>query len=365
MSKITICEGNIILTSKKDTIIHAFDGNITSNAQQKNIWKGEKGTVIGDYEVMELLQNGYSGLFNENIVIVGAEVHDKSVVNKLMFMAQAVRRVKISSVQTVLYFKHGYSKNMISEFNKSLTLYKKNIEIIPVSNLTEVINYINTGTTNALKDFRTKKDKNGNLFKVKNIYIYSHGMPSRITFMLDWDVYKTNNKISSNESAEGNELSFKNYSRLNPKSFAKDSELWSYACRTGLSVDNDTDVEKFTWGEKESLAQKLSDRLNIKVHAFLRRSNYSGTWGSKSDRIDLKVADNLEKVNLFTKKDDDFRAYKKKEKKIDGNYPWQPQGAYRDVIAGDSPYGPPGCMCIFQKDKDMIIPCDTMTFPKG
>mgnify|MGYP003586354473 CR=1 FL=1 len=54
MSKITICEGNIILTSKKDTIIHAFNGNITSNAQQKNIWKGEKGTVIGDYEVMEL-----------------------------------------------------------------------------------------------------------------------------------------------------------------------------------------------------------------------------------------------------------------------------------------------------------------------
>lgn len=54
MSKITICEGNIILTSKKDTIIHAFDGNITSNAQQKNIWKGEKGTVIGDYEAMEL-----------------------------------------------------------------------------------------------------------------------------------------------------------------------------------------------------------------------------------------------------------------------------------------------------------------------
>lgn len=56
MSKITICEGNIILTSKKDTIIHAFDGNITSNAQQKNIWKGEKGTVIGDYEEMELMK---------------------------------------------------------------------------------------------------------------------------------------------------------------------------------------------------------------------------------------------------------------------------------------------------------------------
>ena len=47
-------------------------------------------------------------LYNENIVIIGAEVHDKRRVNKLMFMAQAVRRVKISSIQTVLYFKYGY-----------------------------------------------------------------------------------------------------------------------------------------------------------------------------------------------------------------------------------------------------------------
>jgi hypothetical protein len=148
MSKITICEGEILMTSKKDTLLHTFDGDLVSNAGSKNQWQGKQGTEIGDYVPIELLQNGYSGLFNENIVIVGAEVHDKSVVNKLMFMAQAVRRVKISSVQTVLYFKHGYSKNMISEFNKSLTLYKKSIEIIPVSNLTEVINYITTNRLN-------------------------------------------------------------------------------------------------------------------------------------------------------------------------------------------------------------------------
>lgn len=49
MSKITICEGNIILTSKKETLLHAFDGSITTYAQQKNIWKGEKGTIIGEY----------------------------------------------------------------------------------------------------------------------------------------------------------------------------------------------------------------------------------------------------------------------------------------------------------------------------
>ncbi|WP_407406146.1 hypothetical protein [Chryseobacterium sp.] len=54
MSKITICEGEILYTSKGDTIIHAFDGNITIHAQEKNIWEGKDGTLIGDYVPMEL-----------------------------------------------------------------------------------------------------------------------------------------------------------------------------------------------------------------------------------------------------------------------------------------------------------------------
>lgn len=54
MSKITICEGEILYTSKNDTIIHAFDGNITTHAQQKNIWKGEQGTLVGEYKEMEI-----------------------------------------------------------------------------------------------------------------------------------------------------------------------------------------------------------------------------------------------------------------------------------------------------------------------
>lgn len=325
----------------------------------------ETGNSIGDYKPGQPSIN-HTVIYNENVVIVGAEVHDKKAVNKLMFMAQAIRRVRISSVQTVIYFKQGYSQSMISEFEKSLKFYKKGIKIVAISNLVELINYLNFGyTTNSKDDYRTKPDKYGNMYKIKNVYIYSHGMPSRITFLLDWDVYKKANNINSSETATNNELTLSNYIQLNPKSFKNDGELWSYACRTGISVDNDSEVEKFTWGEDESLAQKIADRLNIKVHAFLKRSNYQNTWGGRNDRIDLKIADQLEKVNIEIKNDDDFRAYKKQEKKIDNTYPWQPQGAYRDVIAGDFPYGPPPCMCIYQKNKDMIIPCDTMVFPKG
>lgn len=49
MSKITICEGDIILTSKKDTIFHTFDGDIICRAGEKNDWNGEQGTEIGGY----------------------------------------------------------------------------------------------------------------------------------------------------------------------------------------------------------------------------------------------------------------------------------------------------------------------------
>ena len=57
MSKLTICEGEILYTSKGNTIIHAFGGNITTHAQQKNIWKGEKGTLISEYRPIKNLSS--------------------------------------------------------------------------------------------------------------------------------------------------------------------------------------------------------------------------------------------------------------------------------------------------------------------
>ena len=53
MSKITICKGNIIMTSKGDTTFHTFDGSIVSTAGGSNYWGGEQGTIVGDYEPME------------------------------------------------------------------------------------------------------------------------------------------------------------------------------------------------------------------------------------------------------------------------------------------------------------------------
>jgi hypothetical protein len=110
-----------------------------------------------------------------------------------------------------------------------------------------------------------------------------------------------------------------------------------------IDDDDSTDVE-LIWGGTNSLAQKLANNLKINVHAFARRSLYEDTWGSSNDRILLKGADLDEKI--FPKEmityDNEFRGYKRKEKFLDEEkYPWQPQGAYRDVKAGNSPVGPP------------------------
>uniref|UniRef100_UPI0039A60B85 hypothetical protein n=1 Tax=Ornithobacterium rhinotracheale TaxID=28251 RepID=UPI0039A60B85 len=57
MSKITICEGDILWTSKKDTIFHTFGGDMVFNAGHRNIWHGEKGIEIGEYKEMESLKD--------------------------------------------------------------------------------------------------------------------------------------------------------------------------------------------------------------------------------------------------------------------------------------------------------------------
>ena len=41
------------------------------------------------------------------------------------------------------------------------------------------------------------------------------------------------------------------------------------------------------------------------------------------------------------------------------------EGAYRDVRAGDTPYGPPNCLCLFRKENSIAPTCETMHFPLG
>ena len=57
--------------------------------------------------------------------------------------------------------------------------------------------------------------------------------------------------------------------------------------------------------------------------------------------------------NSYSQKMEDYTIFK------DG------EGAYRDVRAGDTPYGPPNCLCLFRKENSIAPTCETMHFPLG
>lgn len=298
-------------------------------------------------ENFDIVLPGKIKTYTENIIIVGAEVHDKLPVNKLMFMAQAVRKVKLESIQTVLYFNQGYSSVMIAEFKKSLTSFKKNIKIIEITTILEVINYLNFGDVKGKSNIRTKATNNA-LFKVKNLYIYSHGMPSRITFLLDWELYKNTNRIVSSVKSEENELNLSNYQKISSNAFVREGYIWSFACRTAMGPGHDSDFE-LNWEMEKSLAQKLSNDLGVRVSAFLRRSSYEDTWGSREDRKNLKVGGVLNNIGIDIPSDDNFTEYKKFDKMLENKYHWNSKGAFRGVKAGSTPVNPPQGMMIFQK----------------
>lgn len=51
--KIRIVKGTTKISSKGDIVFHTFGGDMEFNAGQKNIWHGEQGNEVGDYEKIE------------------------------------------------------------------------------------------------------------------------------------------------------------------------------------------------------------------------------------------------------------------------------------------------------------------------
>ena len=127
--------------------------------------------------------------------------------------------------------------------------------------------------------------------------------------------------------------------KISPLAFSSMAQIDSYACRTGMG----NRTEFFPQTDK-SLAQLLADHLQIKVRAFVRRSDYKNTWGSFEERqlgklcgISNKAVPGEEWCKKWNALADERYENKKAFK-----FAYQIMGAINPVISGSSPFGAPG-----------------------
>ncbi|NNB46280.1 PAAR domain-containing protein [Pseudomonas chlororaphis] len=261
----------------------------------------------------------------ELIAVAGSQ-HDKSSGNQMMFIGQAVRelaefkRSKPDLTHTLVIFTPSYSEAMLSAARGSAKGYGAGV--VTVTDAQELIDYLNQG-----------KDRKQS--PIEHLSLFSHGVPHRIAFgyQLAGDFQMSLDVLS--------------YDKISPSAFASSAQINSYACRTGMGNRSDFPVEdgiQFFPQTNESLAQLLANHLRIKVHAFVRRSDYKNTWGSFEERRmgDLcGISDNAAPGKEWCRKWGTLKDERKLSHKKH-RFTYQTMGAINPVISGDTPIGVPG-----------------------
>jgi len=261
----------------------------------------------------------------ELIAVAGSQ-HDQGSGNKMMFIGQAVRelavflRHKPALTRTLVVFTPSYSEQMLLAARDSADTYGANL--VEVSTAQELIDYLNHG-------------KNRQQSPIERLSLFSHGVPQQIAFGYE---LPERSRMA---------LDVMNYRHISPEAFSSTAQLDSFACRTGMGNLPDYSVEEaiqFFPQINESLAQLLANHLRIKVHAFIRRSDYKNTWGSFEERQFGKlceVSDNAAPDAEWCREwlgtaEERIRNHQRL------NFTYQKMGASNPVISGDTPVGAPG-----------------------
>ena len=173
----------------------------------------------------------------ENVIFIGSEMYYDSFWLKMMFIAAA--RVKAETLRpadkkTIAYVDNGYTyaEKLALDYLRD----KKGFEIVKLSNSADLVSYMN---------------KDRDTYKLQDVAFFSHGEVGKI--------------VLNYKGEQGVNLGINNFSAINPKAFAVHGRLYSYACRTGVSVDDlSMGFEKEADAKPElSLAQKLANHFGI------------------------------------------------------------------------------------------------------
>lgn len=266
------------------------------------------------------------GPLTPELIAVAGSQHDSRSGNKMMFIGQAARelgefkRSKPALARTLVLFTPSYNDAMLSAARSSAEGY--GAKVVIVTNARELIDYLNSG-----KD-RTQSP-------IEQLSLFSHGVPQRIAF----GYHITGDYQMS--------LDVLNYSKISPQAFSPTAQIDSYACRTGMGNRPEYPIEEaiqFFPQTNESLAQLLANHLQVKVRAYVRRSDYRNTWGTFDERRmgDLcGITDNSVPGQEWCKKWNLLRK-ERKDNNDEFDFTYQKIGALNPVISGDTPIGVPG-----------------------
>ncbi|WP_434526723.1 hypothetical protein [Photorhabdus asymbiotica] len=270
--------------------------------------------------------------------------------NQYMFINQGIRQLgeypattpdyKIQRILVV--FTLGYTNHDIKVINQYTQ--DKGGRIVYVRNSDELVQF--------LSERKSKKRL------IKQLDIFSHGIILNIPFHF----YAEN--IFSGYNDPAGDFTLEKIMQIDEKIFDYDAIVTSYACRTGIAVDED-DFTNTDPGYEHSLAQLMADTWEVEVRAFAMRSHYGKTYGTKTEineaekhRKEIMKYDedydyyvNNKHLNPKLKeptKPQNYEKYKQqiesikaRDENIDQGGPIDPHGAWHKPGTAESPKGLP------------------------
>jgi hypothetical protein len=206
----------------------------------------------------------------ENIIVLGSEHHYNSFWWKMMFFSPGVGLARgrlqipaglIADRTTILYVKSGYVRSELLALDYVRQL---GVNVVEINSSSALITYLNTRT------------HGGERYDILRLVFICHGLPNLLALNLD--------------GATDINIDRGNLTSIRADSFCTHARVYSYACRTGVSNYWESYDNLAQAKPENSLAQKLADHLNIKVHAFYRRTLFRECIRAPADEDSIKAA---------------------------------------------------------------------------
>lgn len=293
------------------------------------------------------------------LIALSANIYSNSEVNRLVFVAQAIRIIRLQymllakstfkdydvTITLVLMNAHTdyYTPQQVAIIKNSIETIKKqnqqlisDVRLLELKTLDELTTYINQGNGYPRQ-----------IYPIGRIDIFSHGFPRAISlgYGLRERILVNNEgyRVNPEQTLLADKEMFKKWQA---KAFYETASFYSWACQTG-GIDKE--------GEK-SLANHIADHLNISVYTFIRRSDYAETWGSSDDRSYLRFQCRIPFLGDKNRCEQLDKENEERERNIDTNKAvWMKNGAVHPVKCGTTPEHAQDGMFIFSPNSKQPI----------